>query len=157
MADLQIRLNKAVQPAHWTADFQTYLDAVWHLPVQQKQANSTSLFIPSLSFSARKRLKAKLRFTLVLDQALYACRFASQGLYFLFFTAISISSIFSGLNGVESSLPTLRLTCVLSLAGGNTPTPHPEMSQLNQNIKIQAEGRKWCLSRIHFVQVCVCF
>ncbi len=43
----------------------------------RKQANSVSLFIPSLFFSAQKQVKAKPKVTLVLGWALSACRFAS--------------------------------------------------------------------------------
>ncbi len=53
-------------------------------------------FIPSLSFSARKRQKAKARFTLVLEGALHVCCFVSVWLYFLFFTTTS-----ECLNGVQ--------------------------------------------------------
>ncbi len=34
-----------------------------------------------------------------------------------------------------------HLICVLSFAGENAPTRHPEASRVNQNIKIQAEDR----------------
>ncbi len=74
--------------------FGTYLS-------NRNEVNSALLFISSLSFSALKRLKAKLRFTLALERALAAWCFISSGLYFLFFTATSASAIFSGLNGFQ--------------------------------------------------------
>ncbi len=113
--------------------FGTYLS-------NRKQVTFSSLFIPSLSFSAQKQLKAKSRFTLLLVQALAACRFTSVGLYFFFFTTTSAFAIFALL--IMSScyvLSTAIVACMLSFAGRNALTPHPEMSQLQQ--KIQAEGR----------------
>ncbi len=34
----------------------------------------------------------------------------------------------------------LSLTCAMSWAGTNAPTPHPETTRRNQNLKVQAEG-----------------
>ncbi len=127
--------------------FGTYLS-------NREQANSASLFIPSLSFSARKRLKAKLRFTLVLERALSACRFASLGLYFLFFTAICISSIFSGLNGVESSLPHL---CALICWGKHTNSPprnvptKPKHQNTGRGQEVMLEPDSFCVSLYLFL------
>ncbi len=56
--------------------FGTYLS-------NRKQANSTSS--PASPSVLQSKVKAKLRFTLILEQTLSACHFASLGLYFLFF------------------------------------------------------------------------
>ncbi len=71
----------------------------------RKQVNSASLFIASLSFRARKQLKAKVRFSLVLERALSARCFISQGLYFLFFSAPSASVTLSSLNCTSCCAP----------------------------------------------------
>ncbi len=68
----------------------------------RKQDNSASLFIPSLLPSAWKQVKAEWRFTLVLEEALSACCFASLGLYFPLLSVMSTFAIFSRLNSVES-------------------------------------------------------
>ncbi len=39
-------------------------------------------------------------------------------------------------------LSTLSLTCALSLAGGNTPTPHTQTPRLNQNINNKKKKRQ---------------
>ncbi len=86
---------------------------VWHY-----QSNSTSSFIPSLSFSARKQVKS--RFTLTLKQALSACL---TRVIFLYFAA----TIFFTLNASSCYvLSSPNFTCVLSFTGRNAPTPCPE-------------------------------
>ncbi len=96
----------------------------------RKQADSTSLLLPRLSFSAPKRLKAKLRFTLCVEWTSSARRFVTLWLYLLFFTTASSCYVLS----------TLGLTCMLSSAWGSAVTPHPDSSRDDQNIKIQAES-----------------
>ncbi len=110
--------------------------SVWRLPVKLKAGNTVWLFIPSLSFSARKQLKAEPKFTLILKRALSACCFSSPGLYLLFAVAMSAYVILHqvALLSIDSH------TCVLSLSGGNTHISHPETSRPNKNIKLQAEG-----------------
>ncbi len=60
------------------------------------------------------------------------------GLYFLFYVHIHHFLRSEQLPVAVLSIP--NLTCMLSLAEGNSPTPHQKMSLLNQKIKIQAEG-----------------
>ncbi len=111
--------------------FVTYLS-------HRKQTNSSSLFILSLSFSAWKLLKAKLRFTLVLERVLSAWCFTS---YFLFFTVMSTSVTFSVLNGVQllfyPSQPHLR-----AVIGWRKHTHSPPRNILTKP-KHQHTGRGW--------------
>ncbi len=61
----------------------------------RKHASSSLLVIPSLSFSARKQVRTKMRFTVALEQVLSACRF-------LYFTTTSALAVLYGLNGIQS-------------------------------------------------------
>ncbi len=111
----------------------------------RKHANSVSLFI---IFSAPQWVKAKPRFTLVLERALSACRFTSLGLYFLFF--LRFVHICNFLRSEWCPVAVLRrapvLTCLLSLADAHF---HPEQVKNN---KIQAEGNVSVYSHNEFTE-----
>ncbi len=128
----------------------------------RKQVNSSSLFILSLSFSARKQLKAKRRFSLVLERVLSAY-FTSQGYsIFPFFAATSTSVIFSTLNGVQSlrSIHSQPHLCAVIGWGKLTHSPprnvptkpkHPDTvsgrSSAASHHHTWTEDQKWQLSR----------
>lgn len=83
----------------------------------------------------------------------------------LHFLSFQYFSCFDGIQvmfyaGLHRHTP--NLTCALPLAGQNTPTPHPEMSRLHQNIKNSkeradshhqtwVEAHSWWWSRISVV------
>ncbi len=111
---------------------------VWHRPVQQAEGQ---LFAALHHHQCLKTGESQTEIHSRSGMNSVRLLFRLIGLYYLFFAATSTSIIFSGLNDI-------RLLCflrsqprLLSFAEGNTPTPHPETSQINQNIKIQAEGR----------------
>ncbi len=134
--------------------FVTYLS-------NRKPVNSSSLFIPSLSFSAQKLLKAKLRFTHSGMNFICLMFLLTRGIFPFLRRYILICSFLWS----EWSESTLNLTCVLLLAGGNTPTPNPGTSRLTKTSKSRQraelcrhsdhnacrEDREWWLTRIYFV------
>ncbi len=100
---------------------------------------SRSVFIPSLSFSAQKRLRVKLRFAVILEWALSACRFASPGLFFLFFCRYSHICNFLCSEWHPVTVLLASPVCY-HLLGQTHPLPVKEKSWQNQNFILQAEG-----------------
>ncbi len=111
---------------------------IWPLPVQQKAGQLRSALHLQPLLQCSKPIWHSLSFW----NELYLLAISPHKGRMSFSSPLHLHVQFSLVWTASSCyvLSTLNLTHALSSAGGNSPTPHPETSQLNQNIQIQAEG-----------------
>ncbi len=105
---------------------------VWLIPLQHKARYLRALHPQPLL----QWVKAKQRFTLVLERALSACCFASQG-YISISSPLSISVTFSCQHSVQSLCSTVLLTRPVFCS----PPPQKLPKQLRRQAKHQNTGR----------------